>query len=155
MTKQTTNNQRLYLLDKIFTNAIYIHIKRDGRAVANSLVNVPWWTDTYIWWLGDKVRNWVKNGNGSKLELAALHWKKETNEIINFGNQTNNRYFELTYSQLCENPIEIIKDIIEFTELEWTKDYFKFIPQTLKNSNYKWRRDLSPKEKMLLNSIIY
>ena len=39
---------------EIFPDARFIHVMRDGRAVANSLLNVPWWDGTIenSWWWG-------------------------------------------------------------------------------------------------------
>ena len=103
ISKQTANNQRLLMLEKIFPDALYIHIIREGRAVANSLYQTPWWYETEIWWLKKTVKEWVNSGTGKSIELAALHWKKDVAEIKEFAKVVKERYFELRYSELCKN----------------------------------------------------
>ena len=83
VSKQTANNQRLFLLNEIFPDAYYINIIRDGRAVANSLFNVKWWDETYLWWNGKMVKELAKTDN-DRLIIACRHWKAEVEEIKKF-----------------------------------------------------------------------
>lgn len=72
---------RAGLLQEVFPRARFIHVVRDGRAVANSLLQMPWW-DGYQgpdrWRLGplspDDQRLWERHGR-SFVVLAGLYWR--------------------------------------------------------------------------------
>ena len=57
LSKRTANNRRLPQLLKAFPQAKFIYVVRDGRAVANSLINVKWWPDHQIWWWDKKLQD--------------------------------------------------------------------------------------------------
>ena len=82
----------------MFSDAYYIHIIRDGRAVADSMLNVSWWNDTDIWWLGAKPSEWEKKGK-SAIELCGLYWKTDVEEILENKYLFENRYLELRYEK--------------------------------------------------------
>jgi hypothetical protein len=78
---------RVGFMKEIFPDARFIHILRDGRAVANSLVHVDWWQGwegVYRWRLGplpsELMETWEKHGR-SFLALAGLYWKILVNNI--------------------------------------------------------------------------
>jgi hypothetical protein len=49
LSKQTANNRRVALLERMFPDARYVHVIRDGRAVANSTLGVGWWKTMHLW----------------------------------------------------------------------------------------------------------
>jgi omega-hydroxy-beta-dihydromenaquinone-9 sulfotransferase len=76
LSKRTANNRRLDLLNSIFPEAKYIHLVRDGRSVANSLLKVRWWDDHVLYWNGSTPRQMIKEGN-DPLDVAARNWMEE------------------------------------------------------------------------------
>lgn len=76
-----TGWSRIGFLSNIFPTAKFIHLIRDGRAVANSLVNVDWWSG----WKGPQNLRWGKltptqeeewkTHNKSFIALVAIEWK--------------------------------------------------------------------------------
>jgi hypothetical protein len=153
LSKQTANNQRIRLINKMFPNAFYIHIIRDGRAVANSLFHVKWWNDTDIWWLGKKPSEMSNNGR-NPIELCGLHWKKDTEEILKNKYLFEDRYLEIKYENLVKNTKKIIHQITDFCKLSWPYEFEETIPSELPNMDYKWQKKLNDNQKEVLYKIL-
>jgi hypothetical protein len=150
LNKQTANNQRIKLISKMFNDAYCIHIIRDGRAVSSSLLKVRWWHDTEIWWLGKKASGWEKKER-EPIELCALHWKKDVEEILKNKNLFENRYMEIRYEAFVKDVRGLMQRIIDFCELSKSYKFMEMLPKTLTNMNYKWEKNLTEKEKVILN----
>ena len=153
---------RLGFLSKIFEDAKFIHVIRDGRAVANSLINVNFWKgwhgpDQWRWGPLTKTHQleWEQH-NCSFIALAAIQWKilmmaaEETKASIKGSN-----YLEVKYEDLCFNPIEQFKEITTFAGLEWSSQFEAGILEyRLKNTNEKWRQDLTSNQQETLNLVL-
>lgn len=149
LTKQTANNRRIELLHRMFPDAYYIHMIRDGRAVANSTLRVPWWNDTYIWWLGYTAREWERRGK-EPVELAGLYWKRTVEEVWNKRHLFQNRYIEARYEDLVRDTRGVIGTLTNFCELRHSRVYSGLLPATLPDSNVKWRERLTDRQKEVL-----
>lgn len=153
LNKQTANNQRIRVIDHIYKDAFYIHMIRDGRAVANSLHNIKWWADTDIWWLGKKSREWEKEGR-EPIELCALQWQHDVEEVKNNQALFPDRYFEIKYENFASDVRGTMSKLLDFCELSPAKDYLELLPPTLPSQNFKWREDLTQKQQdVLLHTI--
>jgi len=153
LSKQTANTQRIRLINKMFPDAYYIHIIRDGRAVANSLINVSWWEDMNIWWLGYSPRKWEEMGK-DPIKLCGLHWKHNLEEILKNKYLFEDRYIELRYEELIQNTRNTLYRITDFCKLSWPDNYKKIIPKKLFNMNYKWKKQLTKKQIEVLNETL-
>lgn len=76
VTKRTANNRRIPWLQQAFPQARYIHLVRDGRSVAHSLLRVKWWDDHVVFWAGKTPRQLVQEGSDA-LDIAARNWVEE------------------------------------------------------------------------------
>jgi hypothetical protein len=153
MTKQTANNRRIDLLHAMFPDAYYIHMIRDGRAVANSTLRVPWWNDTHIWWLGHTAREWERQGR-EPAELAGMHWKRTVEEVRSKRQLFGNRYIEVRYEDLVRDTRNVIGTLTNFCELRRSRLYVKLLPAALPNSDVKWRDRLTERQKDVLHDSI-
>lgn len=153
LNKQTANTQRIELIQSMFPKAYIIHIIRDGRAVANSLLHVPWWNNVDIWWLGYRPDRWEKAGR-EPVELCAQHWKRDVEEILQHKHLFKDRYFELKYEELVKRTRSTALDIFNFCHLKESKESEKLLPESLKNMNYKWESQLTEPQKRIVNSAI-
>lgn len=153
VSKQTANTQRIRLIGKMFSDAYFIHMIRDGRAVANSLLNVRFWNDTDIWWLGEKASDWEKKG-GAAIELCGLHWKRDVEEIQKNKNLFEDRYIEVRYEDFVSNVRSTMDRVASFCELSKSESYSRLLPQTLSNMNYKWQEQLTVEQKKILERTI-
>jgi hypothetical protein len=153
LNKQTANTQRIRLINKMFSDAFFIHIIRDGRAVANSLLNVKWWNNTDIWWLGEKASEWEKEGT-QPIALCGLHWKRGVEEIIENKSLFEDRYIEIKYEDFIIDVRGTMDKIISFCELRNSEYFLRMLPQTLPNMNYKWEKSLNEAQKTILNNTL-
>ena len=153
LSKQTANNQRIRLINKMFSDAYYIHIIRDGRAVANSLLNVNWWNDTDIWWLGKKAFECKKKGK-QPIELCGLHWKRDVEEILKNKGLFEDRYIEVKYEDFILDVRGTMKKIVNFCELSNSDYFIKMLPQTLPDMNFKWKNNLNEEQKTTLDNTL-
>lgn len=153
LSKRTANTQRLRLINKIFPNAVYIHVIRDGRAVSTSLHYSSWWKTVPIWWLRGKTPlDWEHEGR-DPLELCALHWQHNVEEIRKQSRYLSGRYMEIRYETLVTDVKQSIRRILRFCELEQTTAYMEILPESLPNMNEKWKVLLSPNQKRVLTKV--
>lgn len=153
---------RLGFLTEVFEDARFIHVVRDGRAVANSLLNVGWWqgwTGPQNWRLGPLPPIYEEEWNKydkSFVVLAAIQWK-----ILMDAAEQARKYvkddnlLEIKYEQLCCDPVGTFKRVTERADLEWTNGFEKDICQyKLRNTNNKWEKELNADQQKALNEVL-
>lgn len=140
---------RVRLLNKIFEDGRFIHIIRDGRAAAYSMIikikTEP--NDSYSINLKDKILGQQYRLDHSKLYNYGLAWQimvSKAREASAFGNA---KYHELRYEELIARPIDTISSILDFCQLEWYENFTKSIPP-ISNRNIKWKQNLSRQEQI-------
>ena len=153
LSKETANNRRLGLIDEMFPDAYYVHVIRDGRAVANSTLRVPWWNDTHIWWLGHTARQWQEQGR-EPVELCGLYWQRAVEEISKAGESLGSRYMEVRYENLTHDVKGALGTIFDFCQLGDASEYLNQLPEQLPDMNYKWRKQLTEEQKRALHDSI-
>jgi hypothetical protein len=122
LTKRTTNNLRISLLNQIFPEARYIHLIRDGRAVAHSLLRVAWWDNHVLYWAGKTPQQMVVEGF-DPLELAARNWVEEMQSLEKgITLLRSNQLIEVRYDELLHNPYEQLRRILDFMEITTQED---------------------------------
>lgn len=138
---------RVMVLDRIFPDAKFIHIIRDGRAVAYSILNKKGEANPTMFLLslkkilGDRFRP-----ERSELFNYGRAWAelvKKARKASAFGPE---RYYELRYEDLITQPQNEIKKIVEFCELDWYGEFEKNIPKT-SDMNTKWRQKTNDDQK--------
>lgn len=148
ITKQTSNTQRLELLHAMFPDAYWIHIIRDGRAVANSLFHVDWWNFVMLWWTKKQPKN------KHDIRLCGKHWKTNVTEILDHKHQFSPRYFEVRYESLIQKPRTTLRKILRKVNLPIKKNYLTMIPKSLPDKNKKWQKQLTPSQQKKLTQEI-
>jgi hypothetical protein len=153
---------RIGFLSTIFEDVKFIHVLRDGRAVANSLINEGFWWG----WRGDENWRWGSLSPDQKQEwerynrsfvvLAAIQWKILVDAIDRAKKYvSDNNFLEIKYEQLCQDPIALFKKVAEFCQLDWTNDFEKEIARfKLKNTNYKWQQELNDTQQRDLEQVL-
>lgn len=153
LSKQTANNRRLDLIDRMFPDAVYVHLIRDGRAVASSMLREPWWPDTHVWWLGRRASQWAPEFR-DPAELAALYWRHTIEMVRDFGARAGERYLEMRYERLIRDPRAEVERVLAFAGLPASAAYRDALPPVLSDASDKWRRNLSADQQAIVNDTV-
>jgi hypothetical protein len=117
LSKRTANNRRVPVLKQIFPNAKYIHLVRDGRAVAYSLLRVAWWNDHVLYWTGKTPQQMVAEG-ANPLELAARNWVEEMHSLERgIALIEESKLLEVQYDELLQDPHGQLQRILHFMDV--------------------------------------
>lgn len=146
--KSPQNVYCLYALEQVFPGAKYIHLIRDGRDVVASIVKAEF---------------------NSDIDMIGHHWLKSIKNARNFGARIRrDRYHEMFYEELVQEPEPVIQQVCRFLGLDYLPEMLQFWQnveslgdtklkhhQNLKkpinpNSIGKWRSQLSREEKAIL-----
>jgi len=152
VTKRTANNRRIVQLYKAFPSGRFIHVIRDGRAVASSLLRVHWWRKHNLWWWNCKTPlDWEAEGR-EPAELAALNWVEEVKEIkAGLSVVPSDRIYEVRYEDLPLKLETILQKMVHFIELECKYGYIDDVKSLLiRNMNYRWRQNLAAKDQEIV-----
>lgn len=150
---------RIRFLKEIFPDAKFIRIYRDGRAVATSLLNVPWWSgwrgpDNWRWGkLPPPLRGKWESFGQSFVVLAGIEWEilMDAYERAKQGIHADD-LLDIRYEELCQDPLKVFKKVAEFSTLEWTKQFEAAVKRySLKSNNDKWKKHLSAGQQRILN----
>ena len=115
---------RIGYLNEIFEDAKFIHIIRDGRAVASSLLHVNFWRGWYGpqgWRAGelsaDDQADWERYDR-SFTALAGLEWRIQMRAMDAARRALDpKRFLEIKYEEFCQQPVESCRRVLEFAEL--------------------------------------
>jgi hypothetical protein len=146
---------RIEFFAKIFPDAKFIHIIRDGRAVANSWLQMPWWggyrgTENWLWGKlspeDDDV--WKSSGQDFSI-LAALSWKILMEAFITSEKGLpHENYMRLRLEDVLDEPEEYFQRMIEFCGVSHSGDFLKRAAnqRILKDRSLAYIQDLSPRQ---------
>jgi hypothetical protein len=153
---------RIGFLNEIFPDAKFIHIMRDGRGVANSLLHVSFWRG----WQG--IQGWRAGSLSSEdqaaweghdrsfVALAGLEWKIQM-QAIETARQTLDpaRFLEVKYETFCDQPLDIYRRVLEFAELPGSEEFERRVKsESIRNSD-RWRDDLTQRQQAVLDELLY
>jgi omega-hydroxy-beta-dihydromenaquinone-9 sulfotransferase len=146
--KTLVNCFRVRLLNLIFPDAKFIHIIRDGRAVAFSVLNKieiagdpnPLFDVGFKDILGEKYQS-----DRSKLYNYGLAWAEFVRKGREASAVAQDRYYEMRYENLVREPYNEVRNIIDFCELDWYSKFEEKIPPT-QNMNEKWKQKASKEQ---------
>nr|WP_321404964.1 sulfotransferase [uncultured Desulfobacter sp.] len=131
----------LHVLRKLYPDAQYIHIVRDGRDVASSS---------------------FKHGmmGVQNMFMAAMQWKESIENVDNFSKSFDtSQFMEFRYEDFLTDPVKIFSDLIKFLEIDDSDnkliDYISSnIKSELKTTNFnKWKTQFSKKDRILYESV--
>jgi hypothetical protein len=116
---------RARLVAAVFPEARFVHVYRDGRSVANSYLQVPWWRGyrgVPQWSFGDlseqERREWEATDH-SWTYLAGLEWKRLMGSFEAARAEIEpQRWLDLRYEDLVARPKEETAAVLRFTGLE-------------------------------------
>jgi hypothetical protein len=153
---------RIGFLNEIFEDAKFIHIVRDGRAVANSLLHVNFWRG----WMGPQSWRagllstedqaiWEANDR-SFTALAALEWRIQM-RAIEAARRTLDpaRFMEIKYETFCSRPLDTYRRVLAFAELPEPADMKQRVEAaSIRRVSDRWRDDLTTGQQALLDDLL-
>lgn len=159
---KVTGWPRLGFLHEVFPDARFIHVCRDGRAFANSLLQVDFWLgwrgpEQWRWGPleGDFRQEWEAHGR-SFVALAAIQWKilMLAVEVAKQSIPASN-FMEVRYEDFAARPIDMFREVVAFCELDWDARFERALSRyRVESANYKWQQDLDPAQQRILLQVL-
>ena len=107
--------RHLSLLERLFPDAQYVHLIRDGRDAALSFLRMP---------EGTFARTWAHPENAS--EFACL-WRTEVAAARELGRRVGRtRYLEVRYEELVAQPGPVVASICEFAGIPFESGMLEY-----------------------------
>ncbi|MFP4579082.1 MAG: sulfotransferase family protein [Candidatus Sumerlaeia bacterium] len=153
---------RIGFLREIFPDARFIHIMRDGRAVANSMINIGFWwgwRGPANWRWGELSpefqAEWEKHER-SFLALAAIEWKILMDSFDKAGaGVSEEQLMTVKYEDLCEDALGMTRQVCDFCDLDWDSRLEARIRKSpMRNTNHKWQSELTDSQQAVLNDVL-
>lgn len=144
---------RTGLLAAAFPGCRFVHVVRDGRAVANSLLQMPWW-DGYAgpdnWRYGPLPPEyqdvWEASGR-SFVVLAGLTWRLLMDAFVRAEQAAApGTWLSVRYEDAVAKPREYFQEILDHVHLDWSPRFeagFRRHPLTGGRAE-AFRHDLAP-----------
>lgn len=118
---------RARFLQQAFPSAKFVHVVRDGRAVANSWLQMPWWRGYQgpsQWQFGplppSYEAEWQSSGR-SFILLAGLAWKLLMDAFVAAEQGVAaDSWVNVRYEDIMADPCQQFTELLQFLELEWT-----------------------------------
>jgi hypothetical protein len=102
--------QNLRLLERLFPDALYVHLIRDGRDAALSFLAMP---------RGIVTETWMHPRTAADF---ACQWHTEVAAARRLGRRVGGRYLEVRYESLVDDVEAVLRRICEFARLEYEAD---------------------------------
>jgi hypothetical protein len=131
--KTPMHMRHLALLEKLFPDAQYVHLIRDGRDAALSFLQMPEGTFTRTWAHPETPR-----------EFACL-WRREVGDARQLGRRVGAaRYHEVRYEQLVAEPELVVRAICAFAELPFEPAMLHYVGSVDVSAKPHQQRLLTP-----------
>jgi hypothetical protein len=150
---------RAGFIHRALPHARFIHVVRDGRAVASSLLQMPWWggyagPGSWGWGpLPEPFEAEWQASRGSFVVLAGLEWKL----LIDAFDRAKaalpaDRWLNVRYEDVVADPRGSFGSILEFAGLPWAEHFDRrFTSHVFRTDRTDaFRRDLSVRDVDLL-----
>jgi|GEM_PF-288451 len=156
-----TGLPRISFLHAIFPDAKFVHVTRDGRAVANSRLNASFWKGWQglnIWGgeMPEHYRQEWERHRRSFVALAGIEWKTHMDQLEAVKREFPNiDICQVKYECFCANPIGEMKRIADHCELAWDAKFETAAKAFhVKNANEKWKTDLTDEQCAILEEVL-
>lgn len=153
---------RIGFLAALFPEARFLHLVRDGRAVAASLCNVSFWRG----WQGPSGWRWGPlppayeelwtEADRSFPALAGLQWRLLLDAAAKASRTLPpERFLEIRYEDLCREPQETLERALAFVGLSSTSSFSRRLEAVpLRSANEKWQKTLSEAHQTQLEHVL-
>ncbi|MBS0433175.1 MAG: sulfotransferase [Proteobacteria bacterium] len=153
---------RIGFLHELFPDARFIHVYRDGRAVANSLLAVDFWRG----WHGPAQWRWGELNASDQAEwerhdksfvaLAGIQWRLLMDATADAAARLpSGQFMGIRYEEFVADPVASFMRAVEFCGLDWSPRFERAIRSyTLETANDKWRADLTSRQQSILQAVL-
>lgn len=122
-----TVHHKFRFLPTIWPRAKYIYLYRDGRDVANSVMNMGWAGNLYVaadWWLN-----------------AEQEWEELRSALL------PNNWIEVRYEDLIASTVPQLERVCEFLRVKYSDKMFDYISTSTysapdSSQSYRWRKEI-------------
>ena len=165
--KLPINNFRLNFIQKIFPDARFIHIYRNGLEVARSIEKASekgeWFgAHSYKW---DMLVDYARNSDDTKNlpELCTTHydkglleWRLSTEAAVGFLRRLPDAsFFETNYDEFIDDPVETISKILVFIGVDRDPNVETFVSGTVARKSSKLDSEtISEKEQTIGGNLL-
>lgn len=147
LSKHPKNSLRMEFLDEIFPGAWFLHLIRDGRAVARSILEMRERHGGLDRYWGIRPPGWRELAALDPIESVARQWRDVILDVrARSGNVGPGRYLEVRYEDFCERPAETLRVVGDWARFTWPGDTAERAGAGIESRNHKWRDRFSPAE---------
>ncbi len=119
---------RVGFIDAALPDVRFVHVVRDGRAVASSWLQMPWWKGDPSKWQwgplpGHYATEW-KAAEQSPVILAGLAWKMLIDAFAEARATLNDdsRWLEVRYEDVVADSAQTLRGVAEHLGLDWSSE---------------------------------
>ncbi len=142
---------RVGLIDATLPGVRYVHVVRDGRAVASSWLQMPWWKgDPAAWQWGPLPDAYEQEWNAagrSPVLLAGLAWKMLIDAFAEASKALGDdeRWLEVRYEDVVADPAATVRRVAEHLGLTWSPELAGAVARHPFDpaATTRWRADLA------------
>jgi hypothetical protein len=129
--------RRILLLDRIFPDALFLHIVRDGRAVA----------------LSNQERIAGEGGLAPReaLRRSAAYWVETLDYVEECAEHLGPRFSNIRYEDFCQDVHGALSAAFRLCGLEPDAAHLDGVPRTLTPTNDRWLRECSAGDRAILD----
>ncbi len=147
------NSVRIDFLKEIFPDALFIHILRDGRAAAYSIMRSRLGHSGAYWSV--KPPGWRELLKVPLVDACALQWKMTVAAVLKSAQKLPpEQYMEVRYEEFVARPAEIFMQVGTRCGLVWQNELLNEITVGIDNRNYKWQSEMDASDRQTLNSLL-
>lgn len=159
---KVTGWSRIGFLKEVFPDARFVHILRDGREVAQSLLTVGFWdgwAGPSKWLLGElpiDVREDWERYDRSFVILAGIFWKLTVGSVETARQGLDSEDFlEIRYEDFVADPNSALESVVRFAELPESRRFWRSIGRMpLRSRDGKFSSNLTLEQQKLLTSYL-
>ena len=153
---------RAGLLAEAFPDARFVHVVRDGRAVANSWLQMPWWKGHLGpegWHFGplpaDLDERWRQKGRSQPV-LAGMAWRMLMDAYENAATSLDERWLTVRHEDVLASPEAELTRILAHFGLEYTPAFAAGVEryQLRSERTEAFRRDLGERHVADLDDVL-
>ena len=158
-----TGASRVRLIATAFPEARFVHVVRDGRAVANSFLKQPWWLaptgQAAVWRdaLNEEDRSALRAHDGSALLLAGLAWRQmieDHEQDQTLAEETS--WLQVRYEDILDKPHQALQQVCEHLGMRPSAEFEQIVTSYHLEASRAdgFRRELDERQLSLLDQYL-